>query len=82
MENKVLTPEELSTLKELNEQRGSLVDRFGIIEINIQDLKIQKQNLVEELSKLKNLEYDFGISLQQRYGDVNINLETGEVVPR
>jgi hypothetical protein len=80
MENKVLTPEELSKLQELDNKRGQLVEQFGIIEINIQDLELQKNQLIEELSKLKAAELDLGGLLQQKYGDGNINLSTGEVI--
>jgi stress response protein YsnF len=82
MENKVLTPEELSKLQELNNKRGDLVERFGILEINIQDLELQKEQLIKELSQTKNAEIEIGALLQEKYGDVNINLSTGEIVPR
>ena len=82
MENKVLTPEELSKLQELNNKRGDLIEKFGVIEINIQDLKLQKEQLIEELSQIKKAELEIGALLQQKYGDANINLSTGEIVPR
>ena len=82
MENKVLTPEELSKLQELNNKRGDLVERFGVIEINIQDLELQKEQLIEELSQIKKAELEIGALLQQKYGDSNINLSTGEVTLR
>ena len=80
MEKKVLTPEELSKLQELDSKRGQLVEQFGIIEINIQDLELQKEKLIDELSKLKAAELDLGGLLQQKYGDGNIDLTTGEVI--
>jgi len=80
MEKKVLTPEELSKLQELDSKRGQLVEQFGIIEINIQDLELQKEKLIDELSKLKAAELDLGGLLQQKYGDGNIDLSTGEVI--
>lgn len=82
MEKQVLTPEELSKLQELDNKRGQLVEQFGIIEINIQDLELQKEQLIEELSKLKSSEIDLGGLLQQKYGNGDINLSTGEVNPR
>ena len=82
MENKVLTPEELSKIKEINDNRGELIERFGILEINIQDLKLQKEQLIKELSQIKKLELEIGGLLQEKYGDVNINLSTGEIIPR
>jgi hypothetical protein len=80
MEKKVLTPEELLKLQELDNKRGQLVEQFGIIEINIQDLELQKEQLIDELSKLKAAELDLGGLLQQKYGDGNIDLSTGEVI--
>jgi uncharacterized coiled-coil DUF342 family protein len=82
MENKVLAPEELSKLQELNNKRGDLIEKFGVIEINIQDLELQKEQLIEELSQIKKAELEIGALLQQKYGDANINLSTGEIVPR
>jgi hypothetical protein len=82
MENKIITPEELTKLKEINDKRGELVEQFGMIEINIQDLDLQKQILIKSLSELKNDEAQFGALLQQKYGDVSINLNTGEITPR
>jgi negative regulator of sigma E activity len=83
MEEKItLTQEELLKLQDLDNKRGQLIEQFGIIEINIQDLKIQKTQLIEELSKLKSDELDLGNLLQQKYGYGNINLSTGEITPR
>ena len=82
MENKVLAPEELSKLQELNNKRGDLIEKFGVIEINIQDLELQKEQLIEELSQIKKAELEIGALLQQKYGDANINLSTGEIIPR
>lgn len=82
MENKVLSPEELSRLQELNSKRGDLIEKFGVIEINIQDLELQKEQLIEELSQIKKAELEIGVLLQEKYGDANINLSTGEIIPR
>ncbi len=45
MEKKVLTPEELSKLQELDNKRGQLVEQFGILEINIQDLELHNEKV-------------------------------------
>ena len=77
MENQILTPEELSKLQSIEDKRGELVERFGIIEINIQDLKLQKELIIKELSELKTTELDFGVLLQQKYGEGTIDINTG-----
>jgi hypothetical protein len=83
MEEKIiLTQEELSKLQELDSKRGQLIEQFGIIEINIQDLELQKEKLIDELSNLKADELELGGLLQQKYGNGNINLSTGEIISR
>ena len=62
MEKTVLTPEELSKLQGIEDKRGELVERFGIIEINIQDLKLQKELIIKDkevFKKSKNFLKEF-----------------------
>ena len=46
MENKVLTQEELQSLKNIQEKRNQLVSDFGFTEIQIQELELQKIHLL------------------------------------
>jgi len=78
MTTKVLTQEEIQLLKLIQEKRFSLTGKFGAIELNIQELKLQKEKLHSELSQLIQEETQIGQSLQQKYGDGTINLEKGE----
>lgn len=80
METKVLTQEELQSLKSVQERRIQLTEQFGIIEMRIQELGLQKEFLKEELKKLQQEEIAIGESLQKTYGDGTINLEKGEFV--
>ena len=80
MEVKVLTPEEISSLKSIQEKRFQLVEQFGILEIKIQEFDLQKELLKEELKKLRQEEITVGETLQKKYGDGTINLEKGEIV--
>ena len=82
MDKIVLTPEELSVLKELKNKRDMLSNSFGDLEIEYQTKEIQKKQLIDELSKLKISELDLGILLQEKYGDSNINITTGEIISR
>jgi hypothetical protein len=43
-----------------------------------QSLKLQKEVLVGNLANLKNKENELGQTLQNKYGNGNINIETGE----
>ena len=78
METKVLTQYELQQIKDLQQEKLVLVEKFGIIEYRIQDLEQQKQSLKSALSDLKQKEIDLGKMLQERYGDGTINVEKGE----
>jgi hypothetical protein len=80
METKVLTQEEITQLKAVQQERFSMIDKFGAIEIQFQELESIKQKLKLEYEKLKQKEEVLGKQLQDKYGDGTINLEKGEFV--
>jgi len=80
MTTKVLTQEEIHSLKLIQEKRLQLTEQFGIIELRIQELKLQKEYLKNELKTLRQEEIKTGETLQQKYGDGTINLEKGEFI--
>lgn len=80
MTTKVLTQEEIQILKSIQEKRIQLTEQFGIIELRIQELNLQKEYLKEELKKIRQEETTVGESLQQKYGSGTINLEKGEII--
>lgn len=73
-----LTEQELNDLKRIQEQGNQLMMKFGEIEMSIQILELQKDRLVESLQELKEKETTYGQMLQDKYGNGNINTETGE----
>lgn len=82
METKTLTLEELQTVKNLNDENSSLITQFGMLEMEIQNLELQKLNLVEKLKQLNQASTKIGNELEQKYGEGNVNLNTGEFIPR
>jgi len=78
MEKVLLKKEELNTIKEIQQTELNLVDQLGSIEYQLQTLRLQKDNLRQEIIKLQSKSLKFGEDLQQKYGDGNINIETGE----
>ena len=81
MENKVLTQEELQSLKKLQDQKNQLISDFGVIEIQLQELELQKDVLIKSLEELKQQEYQLGNEIQNKYGRVQVNLDSGEITP-
>jgi hypothetical protein len=80
MTTKVLTQEEIQSLKLIQEKRIQLVEQFGVLEIRLQDLEYQKGQLKTNLQQLRQEEIKVGETLQQKYGDGSINLEKGEFI--
>lgn len=77
METKVLTQEEITQLKDVQQKRSSLNEQFGVLEIQYD---IQKQTLISKLNQLLQVEEQLGKQLQEKYGDGTINLEKGEFI--
>lgn len=82
MDKIFLSQEELQNVNGLNAERADLISKFGAIEYEIQNLELEKEKLVEELSNLNQKSQIAGESLRDKYGEGNINIETGEFVKR
>jgi len=80
MTTKVLTQEEIQSLKLIQDKRIQLVEQFGVLEMRLQDLEYQKEQLKINLKQLRQEEIKVGETLQQKYGDGSINLEKGEFI--
>ena len=80
METKVLTQEEITQLQATQKERYSIIDAFGSLEIQFQELEFRKQFLKNKYQELKQKEEILGKQLQEKYGNGTINLEKGEFV--
>ena len=81
MEKKVLSQEEIQSLKNIQGRQQSLLNMFGDLEYKIQILEFEKQKLKQTLQNQIETEEQIGKQLQQKYGDGNIDLEKGEFIP-
>jgi transcription-repair coupling factor (superfamily II helicase) len=75
-----LTEQEISSVKEIQKLRDELIDKYGLIEMSIQDLKLQKQEVTEELKEIKITELKLSQELQSKYGVGTINIDSGEFI--
>jgi len=82
MEQIFLSQEELQQVNQLNSERADLISKFGAIEYEIQNLELDKKKLTEQLIELNKKSLQTGDELQQKYGEGNINIETGEFLKR
>lgn len=81
MENIKLTQEELTKIQEFRKINDDLNWNFGQIETNLVALQVQKDKLKEQFIKINEDQNEFAKSLNTKYGDGTIKLETGEFVP-
>jgi len=82
MEKKVLTQDELQEVKDLQIENSNLISQFGELEVVIQNLSLRKEELIKKLKELKDKEVKIGQILQEKYGDGNIDIETGEFISK
>jgi len=81
MENKKLSQEELQQLKDFQTESNNVTFTLGQIDIQRALLEGQRNEILEKLAQLQEKNNKFAIELQEKYGDGNIDLETGEFKP-
>lgn len=74
MNSTKLTQEELEQLNKSQLQINQIVVSLG-------QLEIQKSNLLKQLDTIQEENKTLGKTLQEKYGDGNIDLEKGEFTP-
>jgi hypothetical protein len=81
MEKQQLTQDEINDLSKLQLETQNLILKLGQLEYEFQTLDKIKKELIVEFGALKNKEQNLTLHLQQKYGDGNIDLKTGEITP-
>ena len=83
-----LTAEELQQIKDLQSKYNQTIFEIGASEAQqiafqqgINKLQKAKEGLVSDLTTVEQKESELIKSLQEKYGQGNINPETGEVTP-
>ena len=81
MEKIKLSQEEIETLAKLQETQTNIINSLGQLEYSIQLLELQKEKLTEQIEELKKSETKIGQDLNSKYGNGNIDLNTGFFSP-
>ena len=79
-ENKVLTQEELQTLNTIQQETQSLINELGEIELIKFQLEERRERAKTFLSEVSQREQDFTQLVFEKYGRVNLNPQTGEII--
>tara|TARA_R110000803_G_scaffold208934_1_gene278018 strand:+ start:149 stop:394 length:246 start_codon:yes stop_codon:yes gene_type:complete len=77
-----LTEEEIKSITTLKEKFNQLVDSIGSVEVQLMSYSLQKEELKNQLQKMQSEEIKFAKSLEEKYGQGTISLETGEFTPK
>ena len=80
MKTEKLTETEILSVKEIQKLRAEIIEKYGLIEMTIQDLELQKQEVTEEFKELKENEITLSKELQSKYGVGTINIDSGEFI--
>ena len=79
METKVLTQEELQSLRNLRDQQNDILAGLGSLEYRITLLESNKAILKSQIAELEKTSADLGAQLTEKYGSGNLDLETGKI---
>jgi|TARA_E500000318_G_scaffold107285_1_gene116371 hypothetical protein len=79
-ENKA-TQEELDLIKNFQDNIQDITIRLGQLELKKLNIKKEEEILGLEYEQLINKEKELGDNLKEKYGNSQIDLKTGEVIP-
>ena len=79
--NTVLSTDELQSLRDIQKETQSLVLELGEVELMRIQLDERHATAKTQLTELSNRESEFNQSLYEKYGQVSLNPETGEIFP-
>jgi hypothetical protein len=80
MEKKVLTQEELTSLRDLRDRQNNILAGLGSIEYRITLLENNKSALKSQIAELEQANATLGAQLTEKYGNGDLDLETGEII--
>ncbi len=79
-ENIKLSNKELEVLKGYQQRQNQITFNLGNVDIQKAILEGQRSQILENLANLQEASNKTAKELQEKYGDGNIDLETGEFI--
>lgn len=83
-----LLPEELQSIKDLQSRYNQTIFEIGAAQAQLMAFQEQiakldesKKHLLSDLKSIEQKETELVKSLQEKYGEGNINIETGDISP-
>jgi|TARA_R100000482_G_C5088339_1_gene129566 hypothetical protein len=76
--NNKLTKEELEGIYLIQKENQENINNLGLIEFQVGKLEQEKQNIINKIEDLENKFQAKLESLKEKYGEINLDLSTGE----
>lgn len=73
-----LTEEELTILRDYQQKQNNITFNLGNVDIQKAILEGQRSTILEDLANLQEKSNKTAKELQEKYGEGNINIDTGE----
>ena len=77
-----LTEEEMKSIKNARNGFDEITVKFGQVEVEIANLSSTKEMLIKELSELKNTEREIVKNITEKYGDGELDINTGVFISK
>jgi|LakMenEpi03Aug12_release.lakeMendotaPanAssembly.Ray.scaffolds.fasta_scaffold3708409_1 hypothetical protein len=81
MEKKVLTQEEIESIKNLRSKLQDITYSLGQLEIQLMDINLEKEKIKSIFTSIQKQEKELAEQLEEKYGKGTISLDTGEFLP-
>jgi len=80
IKDKKVTEQELKSIKEVERKQGELVTSLGSLEYQLKLIEEEKEQVFKSLGEVEKEISDLTEKLKEKYGDVSIDIETGNLV--
>jgi len=77
-----LSPEEIKKLNDLRDKGQKFIVELGSLEMDMFSLKESKNKILEDIRNFKLEEKEFFQILSYKYGEVTVDVLTGEITPK
>jgi hypothetical protein len=74
-----ITDEELKSIEDIKKEVSQLIGLLGELEYQRLSMQLEVDDIKAKIKDVKNSEIKLLESLRTKYGNVNINIETGEI---
>jgi len=80
MEKIYITEEDKKTILSIQEKENTFIVELGKLELDIQNLELQKENILDQVASFNQEKKDLAKMLQDKYGEGTFDLESGEFI--